>query len=154
MARTAGGAVKIQVQGNKQLADAFKQLRTTEVKKIARKGLRAGAKEIHRETVARSPVGITKQLKKSFKVRAMKRSRNKIGVLVQSGKGFFVGDTFYSGFVAFGHKVGHRRLGDSRKEVPPNEFMKEAAESAAPKAIEVMTATMKTELAKLITSKR
>lgn len=147
----AGGGVRVVIQGDVELIKRLKALRTTEANKIIRKGLRAGAKEVHRETVHASPV-VSGKMKKSYKVRAMKRKRGRIGVQIQSGEGFFQGETFYAGFVVLGHRVGPRRLGDARRKVDPNEFMKIAADKAAPGAIRVLNETVKAELEKPISS--
>lgn len=152
MATRAGGGVTVSVQGDKQLIARLKKLRTTDANKMIRKGLRAGAKVVQRATVAQSPVGPGRKdrkpgtLKRSFKVRAMKRKLGRIGILVQSGKGFFKGETFYSGFVVLGHKVGSRTLGNARSQVAANEFMKRAADKSAPEAIRILEETVKREL--------
>jgi HK97 gp10 family phage protein len=154
----AGGSIRVTVQGAQETIAKLAKLRTTEANKMIRKGLRAGSKIIQRETIAQSPVGPARKdhkpgtLKRSFKVRAMKRKRGRIGILVQSGKGFFKGDTFYSGFVALGHKAGPRRLGNDRKQVKANEFMKRAADKSAPEAIRVLEETVKRELETMATS--
>lgn len=147
-------SVKMTVHGDKQLVARMVKLRKTEKDKIIRKGLRSGSKIIKRETEAGAPVGPTGRFKKSFKVRAMKRRRGRIGIQVQSGEGFFKGETFYGGFVALGHRVGPRRLGDKRKQVPPNRFMQEAADRAAPEAIRVLEDEVRRGLDAFIPSKK
>lgn len=176
MVRKAGGMFRVQVQGDKQLLRKLERLGRTEANKIIRQGLRAGAKTLQAETKRLAPVGVDKKghkkgtLKRSIKVRALKRKRGRIGVGVTIGEGFFQGEAFYGAFVALGHKLGKRsrglkraaarvarfsnkdfsavwsrgmrkklkaRLahsksvlaGDARKQIPPNEFMKQAAKN-------------------------
>lgn len=148
----AGGSVRVTVQGAKETIARLQKLRTTEANKMIRKGLRAGSKIVQRETIAQTPVGPARKdhkpgtLKRSWKVRAMKRKRGRLGVMVQSGEGFFKGETFYSGFVVLGHHIGPRRLGNTRRKVPPQEFVKRAADKAAPEAIRVLEDTVNREI--------
>lgn len=146
----AGGGVSLTTQGDRELIAMLSKFRQGESNRIIRKGLRAGAKIVQTATKNDAPVrsGATK---KSFKVRAMKRKRGRLGIMVQSGKGFFKGDTFYVGFLVFGHRVGPRRLGDSRTKVLPNEFMKRAARRSEKQAVEELNTTVRKEIEKLPT---
>lgn len=131
----AGGAFRVTVQGDKKLLAKLNRLGRTEANKVIRTALRAGSKTIADETKRLAPVGQDRgshkkgTLKRAIKVRAMKRKRGRIGTMVQIGQGFFKGATFYGGFVALGHKIGSRKLGGSRGQVPANEFMKTAVKN-------------------------
>lgn len=75
--------------------------------KIMRKALRAGAKVCQQQMKADAPVksGATRD---AVKVKAAKRSKNRVAIAVSIGMGWFKGTTFYAGFVEFGHKIGKR----------------------------------------------
>ncbi len=94
----------VQITGDKQLEKVFDQFEVNLRKKIARKAIRKAAKPVRDTAIARAPVD-TGLLKKSIKVRAMKRSRkNKhtVAVRVVTGEGFFKGEAFYGGFLEYG----------------------------------------------------
>jgi len=78
------GGVDISLIGDKELQRKFKTLVGKVQKKIARKAIRAGAKIVLADAKNRAPV-LSGKLKKSLKVKAIKRSRSTIGVLVQTG---------------------------------------------------------------------
>lgn len=147
-----GDGMRVAIQGDAELIKRLKALKQTEANKIIRKGLRAGAKEILFETQHSSPV-VSGALRISFLIKAARRKRGRVGVQVVSGEGHFVGETFYSGFVALGHRVGPRRLGEARTHVPPNEFMKQAANKAEPAALRILEETIKKELEKPVKAK-
>jgi HK97 gp10 family phage protein len=95
-------AVKVRV------GRVFNQLNRLEPKlkaKIGRKAARKVAKETVYKT-AREKVPVKSgDLKKSIKVRALKRSRknkHKVGARVVTGPGFFKGEQYYGGFVEYG----------------------------------------------------
>lgn len=76
--------VDISLVGDKKLQRKFKQLVGTVQKKIARKAMRAGAKIIQQDAKKRVKTK-SGRLKKSIKVKAIKRSRRAIGFLVRTG---------------------------------------------------------------------
>ena len=104
------------ITGDKELDKVFALFEPKLRKKIARKAVRKAAKPVRDTAVARVPVrprGTHPKdrppgnLKRSIKVRALKRSRrNKhtVGVQVVTGEGFFKGETFYGAFIEFGTK--------------------------------------------------
>ena len=78
-------AVDISELGDEQLSKNLAQIERAVQKKIVRKALRKAAKEIilpHAKALA--PVD-TGRLRKSLKIRAAKRSRNRIGVKLEAG---------------------------------------------------------------------
>ena len=96
-------SVDIDFKGDVGLQRAFNELTGPKQKKAVRKGLRAGAKPIAER--ARQLVPRDKgKLRKSIKVKAEKRSRSGLGVIVTSGDdgNLFTGDTYYGGMVEYG----------------------------------------------------
>ena len=92
--------------GVKELDNALRQFEPKLVKKIARKVVRKAAKPVQESAQRRVRVK-TGRLKRSIKVRALKRSRknkHRVGVRVITGEGFFQGSTFYGGFIEYGTK--------------------------------------------------
>jgi HK97 gp10 family phage protein len=115
----------IRIDGMEDLLKRLKTLEPKLAKKVIRQSLRAGAKVILTAARAKAPrrSGL---LKKSIKVRALKRSRTgRIGITVQTGEGDFQGKTFYGAFVEYGHKLGARQ----RKPPSDGEQLRKAIES-------------------------
>ena len=127
----------IKLQGARRLDRKLRMLPTRLAKKGIRQGLRAGAKIVHAQAVANAPVD-TELLKKSLKVRAIKRRRGSIGVAVQTKDGNFKGETFYGAFQELGWKHGSRKLGNARKQIPGKHYMKRAAESKKEEAAQAV----------------
>jgi len=72
----------IKVTGDEQLQQVFRSLKGKEGKAAARKGLRAAAKIVQKALKQQLPK-VSGALRKSVRVRAMKRSRKGVGVMVQ-----------------------------------------------------------------------
>lgn len=127
-------AANITIHGAKELERKLRALPLKVENKIARKALREGARPILAEAKQQVPVK-SGLLRRKLTIRAGKRSR-KHGprIVVQTSEGLFKGEAFYGGFVHFGHRIGPRRLGPSRKLVPANEFLKRAAEKSKDQA--------------------
>ena len=123
-----------------EAAESLKQLGRTTERKILRKGLRAGAKIIKAAAQADAP-SRTGLMARKIKVRAGKSGKGRISVNVGVGAKDFTGKAFYAAFVLFGHRVGSRKLGDSRKIVPANNFLERAFESSGESAKEAAVAT-------------
>lgn len=108
--------------------------------KLQRKAFRTASRragKIYAEAAkARAPVD-TGQLRRSIKVRALKRSRTAVGVTVGTSKKDYTGDQFYAAFIEYGHKLGKRKRGgnagdsDNRKQVPAKPFMRPAFDASA-----------------------
>ncbi len=141
----AGGAIRVTLQGGAQLLAKLKRLEKKQAGGLIRKGLRAGAKIIAKETKSNAPVGPTGRLAKAAKVRAMRRKRGRLGVLVQIGSGFYQGETFYGAFVVLGRKTG-KRNSSNRRQVLANNFMKRAAETKQTEAIAALEDAVRTGL--------
>jgi HK97 gp10 family phage protein len=80
----------------------------------------------------RSPRG---RLKKSIKVRAMKRKKGRVGFRVTTGQGDFKGDTFYGGMVEYG---------TTRQPAQP--FMRPAWDEKKQEALATYTSEVKREI--------
>lgn len=79
--------INISLVGDKKLQKTLKKLALKDQKKLVRSELRKAAKPILRDTIANAPktAESSGDLKKSIKLRAIKRSRNKIGVRIVAG---------------------------------------------------------------------
>lgn len=142
-------APSIIITGVKELMEKLDQFEPKLRKKILRKTLRKAAKPVLATARRYVPVD-TAALKKSLKVRALKRSRrhkHRVGIAVMTSEGWFKGDEYYGAFVEFGHRVGKRTrkverlrrsrfaiaralagLADSRPRVEPKKYMHPAYE--------------------------
>lgn len=134
-------------------------------RKISAQAMRGGAKIILDEAKAKAPIGKSRgdhkagTLKASLRVRAGKRKKGLVRFLVQTKDGDYKGDTFYGAFVSFGHKsgsgkraakikIGRRKVidksKDARKQVPANEFIRQAFESKKDAAVSTIIQTLRT----------
>lgn len=131
------------------LARALKNLREFP-QKVERRALskagRAASKEIasrakelapiqqkpKRGQKLRSPRG---RLKKSIKVRAMKRKKGRVGFRVTTGQGEFKGDTYYGGMVEYG-----------TTSQPAQPFMRPAWDEKQNEALVTYTSEVKREI--------
>lgn len=89
-------AFDVRLIGDKALIKKFRRLETVEAKKVLRKALRNAARPIFNETKRRAPIA-TGKLKSSIKLRALPRSRVRIGVQIVAGEGLD-----YASFVELG----------------------------------------------------
>ncbi len=92
---------KIVITGIKEIDRAFKQLEPKLARKVIRQSIRAALKPVASEVKADSPVA-TGLLRSAIKVRAGKRARNSISLVVIIGEGDFKGETFYGAFQEYG----------------------------------------------------
>jgi hypothetical protein len=108
--------------------------------KILREELRKSAKSMVGPAKAATPLGETGRLRKSVKVRAMKRSRKSVGVVVGYGDKSFSGTTFYGSFLEWGWRIGKRpsranKATDTRKKVEGRFMLTRVAEKLGPGVI-------------------
>ncbi len=89
------------ITGIKEIDRALKALEPKVAKKVIRQSIRAALKPIRDEIKGEVPLK-TGLLRSAIKVRAAKRSRVSIGVVVIIGRGDFKGDTFYGAFQEYG----------------------------------------------------
>lgn len=125
----------ITLQGDKKLIKKLNKLAKKDIQKAIRKGTRAGAKEV--ATAARSAAPVDSgALKRSIKVRALPRSRVRIGHRVVVGQNF-QGD-FYGGFIQYG-----------TKHISADPYLTRAVQSSGKKAAEATARTIASEVKKL-----
>jgi HK97 gp10 family phage protein len=112
--------------------------------KVVAKANRAGAKVVKgvADSLAPRLSGLTAS---NIKIRTSnKKSKGIYRTSVGVGAKDWTGPTFYASFVLWGHRVGPRKLGNARKAVPANNWLKESAaqagESAAAAVIEELKA--------------
>jgi HK97 gp10 family phage protein len=125
-------AGSIVVTGIREIDKTLKTLEPRIQKKVLRQAMRSGMKLVLQDALMRVPV-LSGLLKKNVKLRAMKRSRNRQGLLVQikSDPGFYktskAGNVaFYPASVEWGHGT-----------VPPHPFMRPAYDIRGPEAKDV-----------------
>jgi HK97 gp10 family phage protein len=111
------------VTGDKELDKKLAGLTLKLQKKLTRQATRKAAKEIVLPAArANAPVD-TGELEESLKVRAIKRSRNRIGHMVTVGDGLGVGDTFYAAALELGTKERTQKsTGKKVGAIEPHKF--------------------------------
>lgn len=126
--------VTLVLTGDANLNAKLARLKHTDAKKAVRFAARRAVKPVQRAAKRLAPVGKTRTLSRSIKVRSLKRSRSRTGVRVTTGKAdnAFTGKAFYGGFVEFGwtHRGRAGRKSDKPgRKIPGQHFMKRAADS-------------------------
>ncbi len=102
--RQDGVAAELDERDVRRVEKLFRGMEAKLVKKLQRKAIRQAAKVVAEEAKRIVPVD-TGALKRSIKVRALKRSRKnrgRVGARVVTGKGTFRGKTYYGGMVEYG----------------------------------------------------
>ena len=135
------------IEGAAKVRKQLESLGPRVAKNVLRQAIRPAAKLI--QGTAKSLVDVDKgNLKKSIKVRSLKRSRTRVGMTIatSASDNLFKGKTFYGGFLEYGYRRGKRTneikraqkkkksVADSRPEVPPRPFMKPAFDAKRDKA--------------------
>lgn len=131
--------VTIVLTGSETLNRKLLELTSTQAKAAIRSAARPALQTTLQAARALCPARDGK-LRKSIKIRAIRRSRSRVGMRLSTSKSdnAFSGKTFYGGFIEWGRKVGKRRrvsvrrpprndTSDTRRKVPSNPFMKRAA---------------------------
>ena len=112
-----------QLTGDKELDKALALLPAAAEKKVVRPALRDGAK-VALVWVKNYTPRESGALEQSLKVKAVPRSRTKIGSRIMIGDGFFKGDQFYGPMQELGWRPGKRPSNRSNKKVPGKAFMR------------------------------
>ncbi len=122
-------ASKLILTGDKKLNRRLNRLKLNLGKKIARKAGRKALRPVRDQARKDSPKK-TGTLRKSIKIRSIKRSRFKFGARVTTGNrsGNFSGKAFYGGFINYGWTPGKRGSGKRGKPVKGTRFLNNAAE--------------------------
>lgn len=143
---------QVKMEGMEELDRKLKLLAFPEARKVISSSLRAGAKVEHQAAKAAVPT-LTGKLLQNIKVRAGKRKKNYVTVHVMIGKQYWTGEAWYGAAVEFGHRLGSRKLGNSRKQIPGEHFLEYTAEETAQAVIAKIAETTKTLIEKLATEK-
>ncbi len=136
----------ITITGDKQLNRLLRDLAGKDGKAAVRKAARPALRPTLAEAKRIAPRD-TGELEESLKIRALKRSRSRVGARVQTAKGSFQGQTFYGGFQEWGWKTGRRGSGN-RTHVPGEHFLKRAAEATRHRAIAIYRKILRQEILK------
>jgi len=116
----AGGGVI--VTGDKALDALLAGLPAKLQKKLSRQATRKAAKDIVLPEAKAIVPEDTGDLADSLVVRAIKRSRGKIGHMVTTKEGFYKGDQFYGAFLEFGTKERQHKSGKQVGAIQPHKF--------------------------------
>lgn len=92
------------ITGDKELDALLAGLEPKLQKKLSRQATRKAAKDIVLPAAKAAVPFDTGELEESLVVRAMKRSRNRIGNIVTTKEGLWRGDQFYGAMLEFGTK--------------------------------------------------
>jgi|SRR5579883_1267088 len=121
---------KFEIKGVKETLKMLKTLDAKVAKKVSRSAMRKGMKVIKNQVKENAPVD-SGALKDSVKIKAGKRSRNKISIEVVIGDGLGKGDTYYAAAVELGH-------GDT----PPNPFIRNTFAEKGQEAADITIETI------------
>jgi HK97 gp10 family phage protein len=133
------------IQGADSVVAMLNKLDADAPKFIA-KANRAGAKLLKTAAEGEAPVR-SGFLKSQIRIRTSnKKSKGVYRATVGVGKKDWTGEAFYASFVLWGHKAGPRTLGDSRKEVPANDFLKRTGASSGEAAADAVIDSLKTSI--------
>lgn len=117
MAKAGGGVI---VTGDKVLDRVLKGMPAVIQKKFSRQATRKGAKDIVLPA-AKDRVGFdTGDLEESLVVRAIPRSRSRVGHQVQTRDGFYQGDEHYGAQLEFGTKERKHKSGKKVGSIKPH----------------------------------
>jgi HK97 gp10 family phage protein len=135
------GAIKLDVSvvGERKLARVFNRITATVQKKIMRKALRAGFRPVlasAREKAAAvddpsTPSDVMLRVSRLLKLRALKRSRRRIGVAIRTPSRDELGSFDYDHY-----PPAHIEMGTSR--TPPHPFMRDALHQNEPKTLGIL----------------
>lgn len=119
--------VNVSLSGDKQLLAKLDRLSRKDSRSVVRKAARRAAKPILMQSRVNAPVD-TGTLRRSIKIKAITRSRKRIGVKVTTGtaKSAYQGKQFYGAFQEYG-----------TKKMAGKHFMKRAAESKSKEAVAI-----------------
>jgi HK97 gp10 family phage protein len=108
------------ITGIKEIDRALAELEKNTAKKVIRQAMRKACKPLKAQVEADAP-RVTGTLASNVKIKAIKKSRTKMGIRVQIGAKDYTGKTFYAAFVEYGTskmpaKGFMRKAFDDRKE--------------------------------------
>jgi HK97 gp10 family phage protein len=126
---------KLIITGDRELNRMLRRLALKDGKKVVRAAARKAIKPVQLSAKQLAPKD-SGQLRRAVKVRALPRSRRRVGVRVTIGERFFTGDQFYGSFQEWGWKTG-KRGSANRRQIPGKHFLREAADSNRAKVIAI-----------------
>jgi HK97 gp10 family phage protein len=132
----APNVIRFLVSGEDRIIRKLKRLPKKDARRIIRKASRSAAKSILPTAKSNAPVK-TGQLRKSIKVRSIKKSRTSIGVRLLVSEDWYKGDEFYGAFQEFGWKQGKRGT-SGRKQIEGSHYMERAFEAKSNAARNLM----------------
>jgi HK97 gp10 family phage protein len=142
-----------ELKGAAELKLALGQIAENVRNKHMRTALRAGAKVIRGECIEHAP-NRTGATGAAIKVRAGKRRKGFVSMLVNIGRGLFQGKTYYAGFVNYGwtwkpHKSARFQLGGDQdeKKIPGTRWLNKAFAASAGAAQEAIKTSLTESLA-------
>lgn len=137
------------ILGTRELDANLKAMAGKDALRIVGGGLRAGARLIQSAAQANAPVR-TGALQRNVKIRPGKNSRGETqkSVIIGVGRKWFTGDQFYAAFVEFGHRQGRRKLGNKRKQIPGEHYIKHTFEEKGRASVDAIVSTIRTLIAK------
>ncbi|NDD52970.1 hypothetical protein EBZ39_03680 [bacterium] len=146
-----GVKLSIQIDGLAELGKQLEALPAKVAKKILRPAIRKAAKPVAAECKATAPVGPTGNLKRSFKVRAMKlrgrRRKNGVGVVITSPGS---GRAPHAHLVEKGTQLRRKKSGAATGIMPANPFMQRAAEKTFPTVVGIFKNELSSRIAEVM----
>jgi HK97 gp10 family phage protein len=147
-----GLTTETKIEGVDEVLGKLKALGDAEPKIVA-KANRAGAKIIKSAAEANAPdrSGLTRA---NIRIRTSnKKAKGSYRAFVGVGAKDWTGPTFYAAFVLWGHRVGPRKLGNARKLVPANDWLKRSGEQAGQRAADAVVGELKSGVEAVAESK-
>lgn len=149
--------ISFKTRGDKRILKKLAGLPPKIQRKVISKSARTAMRPVLNAAKANAPKK-TGRLKKSLRMRALKRSRKgRIGVTVATSAKWFSGDEYYGAFQEFGWKVGKRAKGhrrkdaeaDTRKQVPGKHYVERAYKSHGEQALKTFLSEVPGQIEKL-----
>jgi HK97 gp10 family phage protein len=145
----AGGGVEI--KGLDELRRKLKDMGQALAGQVMTDILKAAADPVLNDAIAKCPTD-TGTLRSSIKLNISPPAKTGAKVAVVAGEGFFLGETFYGGFVEYGHFTGKRKgrkgvdadkyrnkqIAAGRKWVAAKPFMRPAADENKDRVLNII----------------
>lgn len=143
-------SITVRVEGAEELADKLETMPNRIQRKVMRRALRQAAKPIMDKAKTLCPILEHERknrqvgaLRDSIKVRAGKRRKSNISVVIGSSADWYTGDQYYGAFIEFGHYQGkpqhrgkkYRGEAQGRTWIEAKPYMRPAYESGKSAAL-------------------
>ena len=156
---------QLRVRGAKDIERRLKQIVPRLRKQVLTKAARVAMRPIMQAAKSRAP-RLTGQLKKAIRMRAMKKSRVRVGIYVAGAEQWFQGDQFYLAFQEFGWHIGKRSnklrsrgkwsgiggADDTRRFRDGKHFIEQAFDAGKQQALDTFTSEVRHNLHQAITT--